>query len=229
MLEEIGRALYVGAGLFWNAFWALAFGYAFSSLIQVLVPRAIIARYLGHGGWKETGLAMLLGPASSSCSFAALSVGRALLQKGAALTPMLAFLFGATNLSPQVAALAWIFLGWQFALAVVVGSVLHTGIMALVVRFTYPEKMVDQARKDAAEAGEKHAGMRDPSEGLPGGWREKIKTRAAWQRTGQTYASEWAWSGRTSSSDSQWPGWSRRWCRMHGSRPSFRKISPCRS
>lgn len=65
------------------AFWALAFGYAFSSLIQVLVPREVVARHLGRAGLKETGLAMLLGPASSSCSFAALSAGRALLEKGA--------------------------------------------------------------------------------------------------------------------------------------------------
>ena len=71
---------------------------------------------------------MILGPASSSCSFAALSAGRALFAKGAALTPMMAFLFGATNLSPQIAALAWIFLGWQFALALVLGSFAHVAI-----------------------------------------------------------------------------------------------------
>jgi uncharacterized membrane protein YraQ (UPF0718 family) len=101
----------VGAGLFWTAFWALAFGYAFSSLIQVLVPREVIARHLGRAGLEQIALSMILGPASSSCSFAALSAGRALLGKGAALIPMMAFLFGATNLSPQVAELAWIFLG----------------------------------------------------------------------------------------------------------------------
>jgi uncharacterized membrane protein YraQ (UPF0718 family) len=190
-MEQIGQALYVGAGLFWKAFWALAFGYAFSSLIQVLVPREVVARYLGRGGPKQIGLAMLMGPASSSCSFAALSAGRALLQKGAALTPMLAFLFGATNLSPQVAALAWIFLGWQFALALVLGSVVHVAIMAVVIRFTYSEKMVEQARKDAGETGRKHGGMDDPAEGLPGTWRDKIKSREAWLRIGQTYIREW--------------------------------------
>lgn len=191
MMESIGQALYVGAGLFWEAFWALAFGYAFSSLIQVLVPREIVAKYLGRSGPKQVGLAMLMGPASSSCSFAALSAGRALLQKGAALTPMLAFLFGATNLSPQVAALAWIFLGWQFALALVVGSIVHVAIMALVIHFTYPEKMVEQARKDADKTGKQHGGMGDPAEGLSGRWREKIKRREAWLRIGQTYTREW--------------------------------------
>lgn len=91
------------------ASWALAFGYAFSSLIQVLVPPEDNAKHLGRAGLKEPGLTMLLEPASSSCSFAALSAGRALLAKGAALTSMAAFLFGATKLSPQMPALAWIF------------------------------------------------------------------------------------------------------------------------
>ncbi len=43
-MDQLGKALYVSAGLFWMAFWALAFGYAFSSLIQVLVPREVIAK-----------------------------------------------------------------------------------------------------------------------------------------------------------------------------------------
>jgi uncharacterized membrane protein YraQ (UPF0718 family) len=191
-VEQILQALQTGAGLFWKAFWALAFGYAFSSLIQVLVPREVIAKYLGRGGMKQTGLAMLLGPASSSCSFAALSAGRALLAKGAALVPMMAFLFGSTNLAPAVAALAWIFLGWQFALALVVGSIAHVAVMAVIVRLTYPEKMLERARKDAAKAGEKRAGMRgDPAEGLPQRWREKLSSGEAWRRIGFVYRSEW--------------------------------------
>lgn len=192
MTAQILQALQTGAGLFWKAFWALAFGYAFSSLIQVLVPREVIARYLGRGGVKQVGLAMLLGPASSSCSFAALSAGRALLAKGAALVPMMAFLFGSTNLAPAVAALAWIFLGWQFALALVVGSIAHVAVMAMIVRMTYPEKMLERARKDAAKAGEKRAGMRgDPADGLPRRWREKLSNGEAWRRIGVIYRSEW--------------------------------------
>ena len=190
-MQQIGQALYVGAGLFWAAFWALAFGYAFSSLIQVLVPREVIARYLGRAGLKQILLGMVLGPASSSCSFAALSAGRALLAKGAALIPMMAFLFGSTNLSPQVAALAWIFLGWQFALALVLGSFVLVAIMGVIVRLTCPKSMVEQARKDAAKAGERQSGMGDPAEGLPQPWKEKMRSHEAWRRVGVTYRSEW--------------------------------------
>ena len=192
-MDQIGRALYVGAGLFWNAFWALAFGYAFSSLIQVLVPREVIARYLGRSGPKETALGMVLGPASSACSFAALSAGRALFAKGAALIPMMAFLFGATNLGPPVVALAWIFLGWQFALALVLGAFALVAVMAVIIRITYPTDMVERARRDAVTAGEKHGGMHgDPAEGLPSTWREKLRSTDAWHRIGVVYGGEWA-------------------------------------
>jgi uncharacterized membrane protein YraQ (UPF0718 family) len=191
VIERLGHALYTGAGLFWMAFWALAFGYAFSALIQVLVPREVIARHLGRAGVKQTALAMVLGPASSSCSFAALSAGRALLGKGAALVPMMAFLFGSTNLSPQVAALAWIFLGWQFALALMAGAVALVAIMAVVVRLSYPREMVERARRDAERSGAQRSGMRDPAEGLPPRWREKLRSREAWRRAGTIYGAEW--------------------------------------
>lgn len=191
-MDEIGEALYVGGGLFWNAFWALAFGYAFSSLIQVLVPREVIARYLGRAGAKETALGLLLGPASSACSFAALSAGRALFAKGAALVPMMAFLFGSTNLGPPVLALAWIFLGWEFALALVVGAFALVAVMAAIVAATYPEEMVERARRDATNAGEKHAGMHgDPAKGLPPRWSEKLRNREGWHRIGLIYRGEW--------------------------------------
>lgn len=105
---------------------------------------------------------------------------------------MMAFLFGSTNLAPAVAALAWIFLGWQFALALVVGSIAHVAVMAMIVRMTYPEKMLERARKEAAKAGEKRAGMHgDPAEGLPRRWREKLSSGEAWHRIGMVYRSEW--------------------------------------
>src|SRR3546814_13226733 len=62
----------------------------------------------------------------------------------------------------------------------------------VIVRLTYPEAMVERARKDAAKAGEKRAGMRgDPAEGLPRRWREKLRSGEAWRRVGVTYRSAW--------------------------------------
>ena len=193
-VAEIGRAVLTSAGLFWRALWALAFGYAFSSLIQVFVSRGEVAKHLGQAGPKEIGLAMLLGPASSSCSFAALSAARALLTKGAALIPALAFLFASTNLSVEVGALAWIFLGWPFVLALYLGAFVLVAVMTAIVKLTCPEGLVRQAIQRAQQAGQEggHAGMSgEPSEGLPESWGARLREPQAWTRVGRTYLMEW--------------------------------------
>lgn len=126
-----------------------------------------------------------------------MSAGRALFVKDAALVPTLAFLFGSTNLAPPVAALAWIFLGWQFALALVVGSVAHVAVMWLVVHLTYPKKMVENAKRNAQKAAEGRFGMHgDPTEGLPRHWREKVQSAEARYRIGITYRGEWGMVGK---------------------------------
>ena len=102
-------------------------------------------------------------------------------------------LFGATNLGPPVIALAWIFLGWQFALALPVGAVFLVAIMALIVRLTCPKQLLERARSDAAKAGEERSGMHaDPAEGLPGRLRDKLASREAWRRVATTYRGEWS-------------------------------------
>ena len=65
----------------------------------------------GKGRPGPVGLAMVLGFASSSCSFAALSATRSPFVKDAHLITALASMFASTNLAIEIALLAWIFLG----------------------------------------------------------------------------------------------------------------------
>ncbi|MGE3910241.1 MAG: permease [Chloroflexota bacterium] len=193
-MDQVLHAITTGAGLFWKALWALAIGYAFSSLIQVFVSRSEVAKHLGKSGLREIGLGMVLGPISSSCSFAALSAARALFGKGAALIPVLAFLFASTNLSFEVGVLTWVFLGWQFMLALYLGAFVLVAAMTVIVRLTCPSSLVEQARKRAQEAGQENGmeGMSgDPSEGLPDAWQDRLRDREAWVRTGRTFIMEW--------------------------------------
>jgi len=189
---DIVQGIATGAGLFWRALWALILGYAFSAIIQVFVSRSDTAKYLGRPGPKEIGLSMLLGPISSACSFAALSATRALLTKGAHLIPALAFLFATTNLSPEVGGLAWIFLGWQFMLALYVGAFLLVAAMTIIVRLTYPVRLVEEAKRRATrpETGMGKMSM-DPAEGLPASWKAKAQSREAWERVGLKFVDEW--------------------------------------
>jgi uncharacterized membrane protein YraQ (UPF0718 family) len=189
VLEAAGDALYTTAGLLWKALWALALGYAVSAAIQVFVPRGAAARRLGDGTPPQLGLAMLLGFASSSCSFAALAATRSLWTKGAALTSALGFMFASTNLAVEVAALALIFLGWQYALALFVGAPILVPIMAATVRLTLPRRLADEAEQQAEDA-EAHA--MDHDEGLPDAFGERLRDRRAWRRIGSAYQAEWA-------------------------------------
>lgn len=176
------------AGLFWRAFWALALGYAISASIQIFLSRGEAAKYLGEAKPKKVGLAMLLGFASSSCSFAALSATRSIWAKGAHLIAALAFMFASTNLAIEVAALALIFLGWQFALALFVGAPIIVAVMAGVVRITRPDALSQQALEGAQEMTQGEDGASDD---LPENWRDRLTTAPAWQRVGRAYVMEW--------------------------------------
>lgn len=189
MLSAIGDGLLTAAGLFWKAAWALALGYAISAAIQVFVSRKQAAEHLGDGTPRQLALASLLGFASSSCSFAALSATRSLWTKGAALTAALAFMFASTNLAIEVAALALIFLGWEYALALFAGAPILIVVMVGLVRATWPEGLVRQAREHAEQA----SGMEmEPSRGLPEGVRARARDARSWRRMGSSYRGEWA-------------------------------------
>ncbi len=131
----------------------------------------------------------MLGFASSSCSFAALAATRSLWTKGAALTAALAFMFASTNLAVEVAALAWIFLGWQYAAALFVGAPILISVMAVLIRLTRPDSLTAEALEHANNA----EGMdMDPAEGLPEALGERARDRRSWQRMGSAYFSEWS-------------------------------------
>ena len=67
----------------WEVWWALVLGFAISAIVQAWVPRERVERALSGGGPKSIGWATGLGAASSSCSYAAVAIGKSLFQKGA--------------------------------------------------------------------------------------------------------------------------------------------------
>ncbi len=188
VIDTILESLYTSAGLFWKAFWALALGYAFSSVIQVFISKKAAAKHLGNSTPKQLGLAASLGFISSSCSFAALSATRALWTKGASLISSLAYMFASTNLAIEVAILAYIFLGWEYALALFVGAPIIIIIQSVLVKLTYPKNLAKEALDRAKE---KSGTSMDPSESLPASFSGKIKSKKTWNRVSNTYKGEW--------------------------------------
>jgi uncharacterized membrane protein YraQ (UPF0718 family) len=168
----LGDALLMAIGMFWEVGWSLALGFIISALLQVFVSKERMQKALGRDGAKEIALATLYGAASSSCSYASASISRTLFKKGAALTPSLAFLLASTNLVVELGIVLYLLMGWQFTLAEWLGGVVLVIIMALLVKLTYPAKLVFEARHhpdegmmhvhEAPPEETFHARLRDP-------------------------------------------------------------------
>lgn len=184
-LETWHTAAYTTVGLFWMALWAFGFGYLISSMIQVFVTRERMKKSMGEAGATSVGLGTFFGFLSSSCSFAALATTRSLFTKGAGLIPSLAFLLASTNLVIELGIVIAVFLSWQFVVGEYLGGVLLILLMWLLVRLTYPKKLVDQAREKARE----EEGASD-DENIPD-WRKLIKSWEGWRMVAMRYVMEW--------------------------------------
>ncbi len=180
MLDQIGKSAITSLGFFWKAGWAFVLGYLVSSMIQAFIPQGRLARYIGKSNMKSVSLATLFGAISSSCSFAALAAGKSLFKKGAHFIATLAFLFASTNLVIELGILIFIFLGWQFVVAEIIGGIFLIIVVSLIARITMPKKWVEEAREYVEDE------EQDEFD-----WREKIRTKEGWYQVGNEFVMNW--------------------------------------
>src|SRR5258708_26719971 len=98
VLQGVARALQVAFYMFWEVLWPLALGFLLSALVQTVGSKKTVARAPGKDDARGLALALGFGAASSSCSYAAVSVGRALFRRGASFATAIVFEFASTNL-----------------------------------------------------------------------------------------------------------------------------------
>ena len=171
----LGGALLLAAGMIWQVAWSLILGFTLSGLVQTLVSKERMQELLGRDGIREIALATGFGAASSSCSYAAAAMSKTLFKKGAALVPSLAFLFSSTNLVIELGVILWLLMGWQFTVAEWIGGLVMIAVMTLLVRVTYPKKLVEEARRHVdAAGGHDHGSMEAP----PGPLLERLRDPA---------------------------------------------------
>lgn len=183
VLTLYGEAAKTTVGFFWKSGWAFVLGYWVSAMIQAFVPKGRLTPYLGSPAPTSIALSSLFGAISSSCSFAALATARSLLLKGAHFVSAVAFMFASTNLVIELGILIWIFLGWQFLLAEVIGGIVLIAISAILIVLTYPKSWVQEARQKVEEESPDEEGRFD--------WRKRIQSREGWQLVGHHFAMEW--------------------------------------
>jgi hypothetical protein len=120
--------------MLWMTFWPLVLGFTISGVIQSFVKRDGLRRTLGTSSFRSASTASVLGVISSSCSYAASAMARALFVRGASFTNATIFMIASTNLVIELGIVLYLLLGWQFLVAQIIGGLIMVAILALVGR-----------------------------------------------------------------------------------------------
>ncbi len=189
LIPRIGQALLMAFGMFWQVGWSLVLGFGISAVLQAVVSKESMGAALGRNGVRQIALATAAGAASSSCSYASAAVSRTLFKKGAALIPSLAFVFASTNLVAELGIVLYLLMGWQFVAGEWIGGVVLVVILSLVVRLTYPERLVEAARRHPEPGGgHEHGDMAEEGGSV---W-DKLSRRTTWVRVARSFAMDWS-------------------------------------
>jgi len=149
VLDALLRALQASFFMLWEVLWPLALGFLLSAMVQSVVSKRAVANVLGRPDFKGFALACGLGAASSSCSYAAVAVARALFRRGAGFVNAIIFQFASTNLVFELGLVLLILLGWQFLAAEFAGGLLMAVILWMIFKLTLRSRMVEAARRQA--------------------------------------------------------------------------------
>ena len=143
------HALQLSVFMLWEVLWPLAFGFLLSAMVQTVVSKRAVAGALGRPDLKGFVLSLGLGAASSSCSYAAVAIARALFRRGAHFVNAIIFEFASTNLVFELGLVLLILLGWQFVAAEFAGGLLMAVILWIIFKLTLRQRLVDGARRQA--------------------------------------------------------------------------------
>src|SRR3954453_5581368 len=153
VLSTIGDGLWNAFQMAWEGAWALVLGFALSGIVQAWIPRSRIERALGGRGPREIALATGLGAASSSCSYAAIAIAKSMFAKGSSFASAMAFQFASTNLVFELGIVIWVFIGWQFTLAELVGGLILIALMWLSLRLFVSRRLGEGGGRRAGGGG----------------------------------------------------------------------------
>jgi uncharacterized membrane protein YraQ (UPF0718 family) len=189
VLSTIGDGLWAAFQMAWEVCWALVLGFALSGIVQAWVPRSRIECALGGRGPREVSLATGLGAASSSCSYAAIAIAKSMFEKGASFASAMVFQFASTNLVFELGIVIWVFIGWQFTLAELVGGLILIALMWLGLRLFVTRRLEEEARRHAEAADAGHVHRSHASEGLS--VRQRLTSVQAWSEVAHNFRHDW--------------------------------------
>ena len=165
-----------GFFMFWETLWALVLGFSLSGAVQSFVSRAEMQRAMGDHRPRTIVRTSLLGAASSSCSYAASALSKSLFQRGADFTTSMVFMFASTNLVVELGIVLWLLIGWQFALAELIGGVIMITLFVLVAPHVFPAAELEAARTRLADDAHDHG--HHVAAATP--FRQRLRSKASW-------------------------------------------------
>jgi uncharacterized membrane protein YraQ (UPF0718 family) len=194
-LNAVGHALGVAGSMAWQITWSLILGFTLSATVQAVVRRQTITRLLGDDRPKNLAVATGLGSASSSCSYAAVALARALFRRGATFTAAMAFEIASTNLVIELGIILALLIAWQFTLAEFIGGPIMIVLMAVAFRIFVRQRLIDAARQQAdkgiAGSMEGHAAM-DMGIASGGSLLQRLFSRKGYTAVSHIFVMEWA-------------------------------------
>ncbi len=158
MLKNILVELF---NMIWDIYWALAFGFMLSAFIRAYVSTNTISGRLGKNNLKGLALSSFFGAISSSCSYAAASMSRTLIIKGATWTNAVAFLIASTNLVFEIFLVIITLLGCAFFGGEIIGGFLFIIVGAILIKWLLTKRSIEKA-KGHIQKTEKSISKNDP-------------------------------------------------------------------
>jgi uncharacterized protein len=194
VLQAIGDALASAGAMGWKILWPLVLGFTLSGVIQAVVRTERITALMHDDSARSLSVATLFGAASSSCSYAAVALARALFRKGASMGAAMAFEIASTNLVVELGLVLAFIMGWQFTLAEFIGGPVMIILVALGFRLWMRGRIVEAAREQAdqgvAGSMEGHAAMDMSVHGDAGFWR-RLLSRKGIVSVSQYFVMDW--------------------------------------
>lgn len=147
--------------MIWDIYWALALGFMLSAFIRAYVSTNTISGRLGKNNLKGLALSSFFGAVSSSCSYAAASMSRTLIIKGATWTNAVAFLIASTNLVFEIFLVIVTLLGWAFFGGEIIGGFLFIIVGAILIKWLLTKRSIEKAKEHIQQT-EKSLSKNDP-------------------------------------------------------------------
>jgi uncharacterized membrane protein YraQ (UPF0718 family) len=195
VLDALGHALGVAGSMTWEVTWSLILGFTLSGIVQAVVRREAVVRLLGDDRPRTLAVASGLGAASSSCSYAAVALARALFRRGASFTAAMVFEIASTNLVIELGIILALLISWQFTLAEFIGGPVMIVLLAVAFRLFVRKRLIEAARlqadKGLAGSMEGHAAM-DMSIQAGGSLWRRLVSRDGYTSVSQIFVMEWA-------------------------------------